>query len=411
MRSIIFFVSIIFLFALLQSCTGTRRFGTTIERDEKNPCLVNIVVQIGIAGTDADVAAVKSDLDGCFGKDCFIPCPLDSSKGCMARVTTVVKRWGSISDEEQVGFHYVQMVDNDGLPSTAYIGRANVSDNSQSCMWRRNEGAGVYCHEVLHLCGLYDKYCARLFDPVTGIVTERNCDPPPDPTGGTCCTPSADHKRCTVPCAGHETDIMGSSLAGMSCDNITNVLKEAGMNNCPPECCGSDSTFTRPPDEAYIIPGYFHYGIGKNGGFGHIGIGVGFNHYISPSVGITIEGGIYQHTEKENEIKETSQLIKITGGVSWLPVRPPPTRTGPIFSTHFLAGILHHTQRATLNGDEISKNSGTAFCLDIGAALNWRLNRSWSIRVLQADYVLSFFGENSQNNFRLSAGVVKSFGR
>ena len=45
------------MIVLFQSCTGTCRFGTTMERDENNICQTNMVIQIGIEGTDADVEA------------------------------------------------------------------------------------------------------------------------------------------------------------------------------------------------------------------------------------------------------------------------------------------------------------------------------------------------------------------
>jgi len=394
-------------FVLVQGCTGTRRFGTTLERDEKNPCIINMVVQVGIQGTDADVEAVKADLESCYGRDCFIPCPGDSAKGCKTKIKIVVKKWASLDEDEQRAFHYVQMVDNDGLPSTAYIGKPNSTDNTGSCIWRRNANPGTYCHEVLHLCGLYDKYCARLFDPVTGtIITERNCDPPPDPNSGQCCIADRDLKRCTIPCAGHEDDIMGSGFAVLDCENIRDVLKGAGLDNCPPECCGSDSTFARPTAEYYIIPGYLNFGE-KNNKLGHLGIGVGYNHYISPSIGITIDAGIYTKTEKGEGFKETSRLIKVTGGGSW---QSAPGHRGPVFSTHVMAGILQHWQRRLVT-DVGSRSNKTFFCMDIGAALNWRLNRSWSVRVLQADYLPVFSEDNTTHNFRLSAGIVRHLGR
>ena len=110
------------MIVLFQSCTGTCRFGTTMERDENNICQTNMVIQIGIQGTDADVEAVRSSLDRCFAEECFIPCPEDSTKGCKTKIKTVVRKWGDIKEDEQIGFHYVQMIDEDGFPSTAISG-------------------------------------------------------------------------------------------------------------------------------------------------------------------------------------------------------------------------------------------------------------------------------------------------
>jgi hypothetical protein len=390
---------------LLQSCSTTRRFGTTIERDENNPCQVNIIIQVGIQGTDDDVAKIKSDLDACYNKECFIPCENNKEKGCKTKITTVVKKWSSLKDEEQIGFHYVQMIDNDGLPSNAYIGTPNKSTPESSCLWRRNAFPGTYCHEVLHLCGLYDKYCARLYDPVTDSVrTERNCDPPPDPDGGSCCVPNASFMRCTVPCSGHEGDIMGSSGAGLSCENITDVLKNAGFDKCPQECCSSNMTFTRPPDEVHITPGYLHFG-DKSTKFGSIGISIGYTKYISSSIGATIDAGYYRHTDKDNNLKQTSGLFNITGGITWLPVNPSKTQSGFSVSTHVMAGISSYTQKSTYSGNSFSNNE-ISFHVNAGAALNWKLNQSLNIRLLQTDYAPTFFYNTTQSNFRVSAGLV-----
>ena len=78
MNRFYYITSIAVFFMLLQSCTGTRRFGTTIERDENNPCQVNMIIQVAIEGTDDDVTMVKNALEDCYGKECFIPCPGDS---------------------------------------------------------------------------------------------------------------------------------------------------------------------------------------------------------------------------------------------------------------------------------------------------------------------------------------------
>jgi hypothetical protein len=363
-----------------------------------------MIIQIAIEGTDEDVAAVKKDLDECFGKGCFIPCPNDSSKGCMTKVTTVVKKYGSIPQDEVSGYHYVQMVDNDGLPSNAYIGTPN--NGASSGTWRRNEPTGTYCHEVLHFCGLEDKYCDRRYDPVKdSVIVARNCVPPPDP-GGDCCTPGANNTRCTVACADHETDIMGASGASMSCDNIMDVLKGVGMNNCPPECCGSNMTFTRPPDEIYIIPGYYHFG-DKYNKFGSIGGSLGYTKQLGSTLGITIEGGYYNHTEKHNNIKETSGLMHITGGVTARVTDPNKSKVS--ISTHALIGISRYTEKTTVN-DNTYKQDETSFHFNIGAAADLKLNRKLSLRLLQADYAPTFFFDAMQHNFRVSAGLVLKLG-
>lgn len=387
---------------LLHSCTGTRRFGTTIERDENNPCQVNMIIQIAVEGTDADVAAVKNDLDACFGKGCFIPCPNDSSRGCMTKVTTIVKKYASIPTDEAEYYHYVYMVDDDGLPSNAYIGSPN--NGASHGTWRRNQPAGTYCHEVLHFCGLHDKYCARKFDPVgDSLIVERNCTPPPDP-GGNCCAPNASFTRCTVPCADHEDDIMGASGAQMRCENIMDVLKGAGMDNCPPECCRSGKTFAKPPDEVYIIPGYYHFG-DKYNKFGSFGGSLGYTKQLDSKLGLTIEGGYYHHSEKDNANKQSSGLMHIIGGVNYRLTDPSKNEKGVSISAHGLLGISRFSQKSTY-ANETFKDDATSFHFNIGTAADLQLNRNLSLRLIQADYAPTFFYQATQHNFRVSTGLV-----
>lgn len=398
---IIFYLSCLLVVA---GCSSTRRFGTTIERDENNPCLVHIIIQIGVQGTDEDVNAIKKDLDNCF-KDCFIPCENNKEKGCMTKVTTVVKKWGSIKEDEQEGFHYVAMLNDDGLPSTAFIGIPNRATPDRSCYWRRNQPPGVYCHEVLHLCGLEDKYCSRIYDPVKdSVITELVCNPAPDP-GGNCCLPSTFNSRCSTPCPGHEHNLMATISAGLSCDNITDVLKGAGMNNCPPECCNSDKTFTKPPDELYIIPGYLHFG-DKNTKFGAWGASLGYTKQLGSSLGVTIEGGYYQHSKKEEDgYKQTSGLLNITGGISYKVVDPKKSEGGISVTTHALLGISRYTQKTTYNNNSNSQDA-TSFHFNVGGAVNLQLKKNLMLRILQADYAPTFFYEATQHNFRISTGLV-----
>jgi hypothetical protein len=398
-----FAFSIIVLF--LVSCGTSRRFGTTIVRDENNPCLLHMIIQVAVEGTPADLAAVKSELESCFNRECFIPCEDDSTRGCKVKMSVTVKSFAELKEEEQGAYHYVYMVDNDGEPSNAYLGRPN--DGASSGTWRRNAHPGTYCHEVLHFCGLEDKYCARIYDPVRdSAVVERHCVPPPDP-GANCCAPSRDDKRCTAPCAGHEDDIMGSSWAGMTCDNIMDVLGKAGYGECPRSCCSSDSTFSRPLPEYYLTPGYYNFGSGGNK-LGTFGIGVGGTKWTGSGLGITIEGGAYFHEEKKEEVKENNSVSHLIGGVSYSPSAP-----GGDWQVagHLLGGIAFHKQRVTIPGFESNEQNATSPMLNLGISIDKRISRTLNWRLLRLDYSPTFFNDETQHNFRAGTGIVWIPGR
>jgi hypothetical protein len=392
-------VCIAALFVLLQSCSTTRRFGTTVERDEDNPCRVNIIIQIAVQGTEADVQAVKNDLDRCYSKECFIPCGGDSAKGCLTKTTVIVKRFANIPLDEQQYYHYVLMVDDDGHPSNADIGTPNSGASTGT--WRRNAHPGTYCHEVLHFCGLTDQYCSRLYDPVTDSVrVELNCHVPPDPNSGNCCTPTAAHTRCSTPCSGHEEDLMATLSVGLSCGNIMEIVKAAGLDKCPPECCRSNQTFTQPVTEVYIVPGYMNFG-DKSEKFGTYGGSVGATRYITPSIGITLEGGYYTHTEKNGELKQTSGVAHIDAGVNYRL----DLSTNLTFNARAMGGIANYAQKTSFN-NETDKTHKLSAMFDIGASLDLSLNHSWSIRILQVDYSPTFFYSDMQNNLKIGAGLI-----
>lgn len=402
------FIIAIATFILLQSCSSTRRFGTTIERDENNPCQINMIIQVAIEGTPEDLRTVKSELEDCYKKECFIPCESDKEKGCLTKITVVVKSFSELKEDERDAFHYVQMVNNDGLPSNAYVGTPNSGASSGT--WRRNEAFGTYCHEVLHFCGLRDKYCSRIYDPVTRTVTtEKICDPPPEPGAGGCCAPSETHTRCSTPCDGEHDNLMATTNAPLSCENILDVLKGAGFNNCPPECCSSNSTFSKPADETYILPGYFHFGE-KNSKLGGYGVSIGGTKYIGSSLGLTLETGYYIDSEKQDDIKYSTSFLNITGGITYNFGNFSTIRQRLSVNAHALGGILRCTQKITFN-DESESDHSTSLLLNVGASLNMRLNKMWTWRVLQADYVPTFFNDETQHNYRISTGIVYNLQR
>ena len=193
----------------------------------------------------------------------------------------------------------------------------------------------------------------------------------------------------------------------MTCSNIKDIPNRAGFGDCPEACCKSDKTFTRLPDETYFMPGYLHFGE-KNNKWGGIGIGAGYEKKISTGFGIGIDAGVYIKTEKQEDVKHTETLIPVTGGVSYTPGKTP-VKNGLSFTSHLFAGVMIYKQRVVVSGEGIGK-ALHSFCLNAGAALNWKLNNRFSMRV-QGDYMPTFFGEETQHNFRAGAGLVLKLGK
>jgi hypothetical protein len=55
--------------------------------------------------------------------------------------------------------------------------------------------------------------------------------------------------------------------------------------------------------------------------------------------------------------------------------------------------------------------TANAFAMTFGGGVDVRVTRRFWIRVVQADYVVTHFGNSFQNNFGLSGGFVFKFGK
>jgi peptidoglycan-associated lipoprotein len=74
---------------------------------------------------------------------------------------------------------------------------------------------------------------------------------------------------------------------------------------------------------------------------------------------------------------------------------------------------LGHASGTLVNGpDSNVANAGKAFASIIGGGVDLRLQNGWTIRLAEADYLLTTFdngGNNRQNNLRINTGVVVRF--
>ncbi|MEE9554912.1 MAG: IPTL-CTERM sorting domain-containing protein [candidate division Zixibacteria bacterium] len=232
--------SIVALFALLlpiSSAIAAEAHGTTIVRDADG-CTVRMTVQIAVdIATQAEFDDVKTSLEACFNRTCEIPCENPEHGHCDVICTIDVRKLADIPDADKPKYHIVSMTNDissavPGTPnsgrSTSDFERANSNGISGTLLHR------AWCHEVLHLCGLEDKYCdLRRGDPDN--IEVLPCDPPgPIPCD---CEIADGANRCTKPCTGFENDAMATLSVDMSCDNVIAIVELAGLNSCPVDPC------------------------------------------------------------------------------------------------------------------------------------------------------------------------------
>jgi len=86
-------------------------------------------------------------------------------------------------------------------------------------------------------------------------------------------------------------------------------------------------------------------------------------------------------------------------------------RNGDVF-IHGLLGFAHDNVSADFLGQTISV-SDNAFATAFGGGYDWRASDAVSIRLIQADYLITRFGSTTQNNIRMAFGITfrPKFGR
>jgi peptidoglycan-associated lipoprotein len=78
-----------------------------------------------------------------------------------------------------------------------------------------------------------------------------------------------------------------------------------------------------------------------------------------------------------------------------------------------LIGFAHSSGTLVQGANPGAGNAGAAFAANLGGGLDLRASRRFSVRLIDADYLVTTFDNgtnNHQNNLRIGAGVVVHFG-
>ncbi|MGD0857705.1 MAG: hypothetical protein ABR912_00165 [Terracidiphilus sp.] len=79
-----------------------------------------------------------------------------------------------------------------------------------------------------------------------------------------------------------------------------------------------------------------------------------------------------------------------------------------------LVGLAHFSGTLVQGTNPAAQNAGAAFAANLGGGLDLRASLRFSVRLIEADYLLTTFDNgtnNHQNNLRIGAGVVMRFGK
>jgi peptidoglycan-associated lipoprotein len=77
-----------------------------------------------------------------------------------------------------------------------------------------------------------------------------------------------------------------------------------------------------------------------------------------------------------------------------------------------LVGLAHSSGTLVQGSNPGAANAGAAFAANLGGGLDLKVSRRFSVRLVEADYLLTNFdngANNHQNNLRIGAGMVVHF--
>jgi peptidoglycan-associated lipoprotein len=142
-----------------------------------------------------------------------------------------------------------------------------------------------------------------------------------------------------------------------------------------------------------------------NGGYGSLALPID-----TGKLAFVIEAGASDGTTKNAGRSYDLLLSTYTAGLRY---RVAPRRRWDPFG-QVLIGFAH-AGGSLASGTAPAANEGYGvFAANVGGGLDRRLNDHWSIRVVEADYLVTTFtnGVNDhQNNIRISSGVTYHFGK
>jgi hypothetical protein len=144
---------------------------------------------------------------------------------------------------------------------------------------------------------------------------------------------------------------------------------------------------------------------------GQHGLNLSYTRYLSEHVGLTFDASA--HLKRDNvtfnnlNFERKRDQYHFLGGVQFKSRRRESGRVAPF--AHVLAGgalFRGFAASQTQAGNTFFIDDAQSFALAVGGGLDVRAGRRFDIRLIQADYLPTFFGSTRQDNLRLSFGVV-----
>lgn len=184
-------------------------------------------------------------------------------------------------------------------------------------------------------------------------------------------------------------------------------------------CLGVFSTAAQTPDETprhEFFAGYSFNSADINTltvapeRTGQHGLNLAYTHNVSEHVGLKLDASAHfkrdDFTFNNLAFERKRDQYHFLGGVQFR-ARPARARVAP-FAHALVGGALFRGFAAsrTTAGNTFLIDDATSFAFALGGGLDVRAAKHLDIRIVQADYLPTFFGSARQDNLRLSFGVV-----
>jgi hypothetical protein len=144
---------------------------------------------------------------------------------------------------------------------------------------------------------------------------------------------------------------------------------------------------------------------------GQHGLNLAYTRYFTEHVGLTLDASA--HLKRDNfsfnnlNFERKRDQYHFLAGVQFKARGSERGRVAPF--AHVLAGgalFRGFASSQTPAGNTYFIDDAQSFALALGGGLDVRAGRHFDIRLIQADYLPTFFGSSRQDNLRLSFGVV-----
>jgi opacity protein-like surface antigen len=158
-----------------------------------------------------------------------------------------------------------------------------------------------------------------------------------------------------------------------------------------------------------VNPGFSEPGLNFNGGSGSLA------YNVTPWLSGVADFGGYHWSGSNDFVSGDSTVVTYLFGPKIAVHRGPITPFAQVlFGGAHLSGSANDCSDAVVHSEGFIggcgvSGSANSFAMALGGGLDWNVTPHIGVRLIQAEYLMTRFGSDTQNNARISAGVTLRF--